>query len=155
MKEARRDPYVAADPRAPIVTAELREWVKTASAYQQRRERGRAARQRTPRSSHAAWTPAPDRPDPVELLEAQAENRQPDLVPLRYARMTPSPFAFMRGAAIVMAHDLAGTPHTGIQAQLCGDCHLLNFGAYASRSGPCCSTSTTSTRPCRGPGSGT
>jgi uncharacterized protein (DUF2252 family) len=114
------------------VTADLREGVKTASTYQQRRERGRAARQRTPRSSHAAWTPAPDRPDPVELLEAQAENRQPDLVPLRYARMTPSPFAFMRGAAIVMAHDLARIPHTGIQAQLCGDCHLLNFGAYAS-----------------------
>jgi uncharacterized protein (DUF2252 family) len=132
MKEARRDPYVAADPRAPIVTAGLRERVKTPSTYRQRRERGRAARQRTPRSSHGAWTPAPDRPDPVELLEAQAENRQPDLVALRYARMTPSPFAFMRGAAIVMAHDLAGAPHTGIQAQLCGDCHLLNFGAYAS-----------------------
>jgi uncharacterized protein (DUF2252 family) len=114
------------------VTADLREGVRTASTYQQRRERGRAVRQRTPRSSHAAWTPAPDRPDPVELLEAQAENRQPDLVPLRYARMTPSPFAFMRGAAIVMAHDLAGIPHTGIRAQLCGDCHLLNFGAYAS-----------------------
>jgi len=68
----------------------------------------------------------------VELLEAQAKNRQPDLLPLRYARMTPSPFAFMRGAAIIMAHDLAGTPHTAIQAQLCGDCHLLNFGVYAS-----------------------
>jgi uncharacterized protein (DUF2252 family) len=130
--KAHRDPYVAADPRAPIVAANLRERVKAPSTYQQRRERGRAARQRTPRSSHAEWTPAPDRQDPVELLEAQARNRQPDLVPLRYARMTPSPFAFMRGAAIVMAHDLAGTPHSGIQAQLCGDCHLLNFGAYAS-----------------------
>jgi uncharacterized protein (DUF2252 family) len=106
--------------------------MKTTSTYQQRRERGRAARQRTPRSSHAAWAPARERPDPVELLEAQAKNRQPDLVPLRYQRMTPSPFAFMRGAAIIMAHDLAGTPRTGIQAQLCGDCHLSNFGAYAS-----------------------
>ena len=114
------------------MTADLRETVKITSTYQQRRERGRAARQRTPRSSHAAWTPASDRPDPVELLETQAKNRQPDLLPLRYARMTPSPFAFMRGAAIVMAHDLAGTPHTAIQAQLCGDCHLLNFGVYAS-----------------------
>jgi uncharacterized protein (DUF2252 family) len=130
--KAHPDPYVAADPRAPIVTADRRERVKTASTYQQRGERGRAVRQSTPRGSHAAWTPAPDRPDPVELLEAQAKNRQPDLVPLRYARMTPSPFAFMRGAAIVMAQDLAGTPHTGIQAQLCGDCHLLNFGLYAS-----------------------
>src|SRR5215217_5669894 len=130
--KAHRDPYVAADPRAPIVAANLRERVKAPSTYQQRRERGRAARQRTPRSSHAEWTPAPDRQDPVELLEAQAENRQPDLVALRYARMTPSPFAFMRGAAIVMAHDLAGAPNTGIQAQLCGDCHLLNFGLYAS-----------------------
>src|SRR5215218_1111978 len=130
--ETHRDPYVATDPRAPLVTADLRERVKTTSTYQQRRERGRAARQRTSRSSHAAWTPASDRPDPVELLEAQAKNRQPDLLPLRYARMTPSPFAFMRGAAIIMAHDLAGTPHTAIQAQLCGDCHLLNFGVYAS-----------------------
>jgi uncharacterized protein (DUF2252 family) len=114
------------------VTADPRERVKTTSTYQQRRERGRAARQRTPRSSHAAWTPAPDRPDPVDLLEAQAKNRQPDLVPIRYARMTPSPFTFMRGAAIIMARDLARTPQTGIQTQLCGDCHLLNFGAYAS-----------------------
>jgi len=76
--------------------------------------------------------PAPERPDPVDLLEAQAKNREPGLVRIRYARMTPSPFAFMRGAAITMAHDLANTPRTGIQAQLCGDCHLLNFGLYAS-----------------------
>jgi uncharacterized protein (DUF2252 family) len=103
-----------------------------ASTYQQRRERGRAARQRTPRSSHAQWAPAPERPDPVDLLEAQAKNRQPDLAQIRYARMTSSPFTFMRGAALTMAHDLAETPRTGIQAQLCGDCHLMNFGLYAS-----------------------
>jgi uncharacterized protein (DUF2252 family) len=114
------------------VTAGLREKMTTVATYQQRRERGRAARQRTPRSSHAAWAPAPERPDPVDLLEAQAKNRQPDLVRMRYARMTPSPFTFMRGAAITMAHDLAETPRTGILAQLCGDCHLLNFGLYAS-----------------------
>src|SRR5215210_564078 len=100
--------------------------------YQQRHERGRAARRIVPRGSHAAWGPAPDRPDPVELLEAQAEDRIPDLMPIRYARMMASPFAFMRGSAIVMAHDLAGTPRTGIQAQLCGDAHLSNFGLYAS-----------------------
>src|SRR5215212_2270511 len=101
-------------------------------SYQNRHERGRAARQLVPRGSHAGWTPAPDRPDPVELLESQARNRIPELVPIRYARMMASPFAFLRGSAIVMAQDLAGTPKSGIQAQLCGDTHLLNFGAYAS-----------------------
>ena len=87
-------------------------------------ERGRAARRVAPRGSHAGWAPAPDRPDPVDLLEMQARNRIPELVPIRYARMMASPFAFMRGSAIIMAHDLAGTPKTGIQAQLCGDAHL-------------------------------
>src|SRR5215212_1273670 len=103
-----------------------------AASYQQRHERGRATRRVVPRTSHAAWTPAQDRPDPVDLLEAQAKDRLPDLLPIRYARMMASPFAFMRGAAIVMAQDLASTPKSGIQAQLCGDAHLLNFGAYAS-----------------------
>jgi uncharacterized protein (DUF2252 family) len=130
--KARRDSNVKADSRPPIVTADLRKSGKTASTYQQRRECGRAARQKIPRSSHATWAPAPDRPDPIDLLEAQAENRLSDLASIRYARMTPSPFSFMRGAAIVMANDLASTPNTGIQAQLCGDCHLSNFGAYAS-----------------------
>jgi len=73
-----------------------------------------------------------DRPDPVDVLQAQARDRIPDLVPIRYGRMMASPFAFLRGSAIVMANDLAGTPNSGIQAQLCGDAHLLNFGAYAS-----------------------
>jgi uncharacterized protein (DUF2252 family) len=85
-----------------------------------------------PRGSHAGWAPAPDRPDPVDLLEEQAEDRLEELMPIRYARMMASPFTFMRGSAVVMASDLAGTPTTGIQAQLCGDAHLLNFGAYAS-----------------------
>jgi uncharacterized protein (DUF2252 family) len=130
--ETNRDPYVGEDPSALVVTTGLRNNVRRALTYQQRRERGRASRQRTPRSSHAQWAPAPDRPDPVDLLEAQAKNRESDLAGIRYARMTPSPFTFMRGAAITMAHDLARTPRTGIQAQLCGDCHLLNFGLYAS-----------------------
>jgi uncharacterized protein (DUF2252 family) len=103
-----------------------------AARYHQRRERGRAARRLVPRGSHAEWAPAPDRPDPVDLLEAQARNRIQELVPIRYSRMMASPFAFLRGSAIVMAQDLSSTPNSGIQAQLCGDAHLLNFGAYAS-----------------------
>src|SRR5215212_9650518 len=103
-----------------------------AASYQRRHERGRAARQVVPRGSHAEWEPAPDRPDPVDLLEAQARDRIPDLLPIRYARMMASPFAFMRGSAIVMANDLASTPKSGIQSQLCGDAHLSNFGLYAS-----------------------
>src|ERR671920_2657884 len=102
------------------------------SSHGQGNERGRAARRAVPRGSHAEWAPAPDRPDPVDLLEAQTKDRLPDLVPIRYARMMASPFAFMRGSAIVMANDLASTPHVGIQAQLCGDAHLSNFGSYAS-----------------------
>jgi uncharacterized protein (DUF2252 family) len=98
----------------------------------ERRARGRAARERAPRSSHASWVAPPDRPDPVALLEEQASTRLPDLVPLRYARMAVSPFAFLRGSAKVMAHDLASRVTTGITTQLCGDCHLANFGAYAS-----------------------
>ena len=105
---------------------------QAAAGYQERHERGRAARRAIPRSGHAEWAPAPNRPDPIDLLEAQDRDRIPDLIPIRYSRMMASPFAFMRGAAIVMAHDLAGTPKSGIQAQLCGDAHLLNFGAYAS-----------------------
>jgi uncharacterized protein (DUF2252 family) len=98
----------------------------------ERQGRGRALRSTTPRTSHAAWEPAPDRPDPVDLLEAQARTRLPDLTPVRYGRMIASPFTFLRGAAAVMAQDLARTPTTGLVAQLCGDCHLANFGVYAS-----------------------
>jgi len=104
----------------------------TSLDYRQRHERGRAARRLVPRGSHAQWTPTSDRPDPVDLLEAQARDRIQELLPIRYGRMMASPFAFLRGSAIVMAHDLAGTPKSGIHAQLCGDAHLLNFGAYAS-----------------------
>jgi len=105
---------------------------RPASSHRQRLELGRAARRAVPRGSHAEWAPAPDRPDPVDLLEAQAKDRILELLPIRYARMMASPFAFMRGSAVVMANDLAGTPKSGIQVQLCGDAHLLNFGMYAS-----------------------
>ncbi|MFJ2208483.1 DUF2252 domain-containing protein [Streptomyces microflavus] len=93
---------------------------------------GRAARRTAPRSSHAGFTPPPGRPDPLALLEAQSADRVPELVPIRYGRMTESPFRFYRGAAAVMAADLAGTPDSGIRAQLCGDAHLMNFRLLAS-----------------------
>ena len=94
--------------------------------------RGRAARRETPRSSHAAWRPAPGRPDPVALLEEQARSRVPELVPIRHGRMLASPATFFRGAAFIMASDLAGSPASGFDVQLCGDAHLLNFGLFAS-----------------------
>jgi len=99
---------------------------------EERAEAGRAARAAAPRSSHADWTPAKDRPDPIDLLEQQAATRVPELVPIRYGRMAASPFAFYRGAAYVMASDLSGTPDSGFRAQLCGDAHLSNFGGFAS-----------------------
>jgi uncharacterized protein (DUF2252 family) len=117
---------VEQDPNLSLVAAQV------VASYQQRRERGRAARRVAPRGSHAEWAPAPDRPDPVDLLETQARDRIQELMPLRYSCMMASPFAFMRGSAIIMANDLASTPTSGIHAQLCGDAHLLNFGAYAS-----------------------
>ncbi|HEX6256489.1 MAG TPA: DUF2252 domain-containing protein [Euzebyales bacterium] len=93
---------------------------------------GRDARGTAPRSAHATWKRAADRPDPVALLAAQAEDRVPELVPIRYGRMLVSPFTFFRGAATVMASDLATTPASGMHAQLCGDAHLSNFGGFAS-----------------------
>ena len=98
---------------------------------EERAARGRATRSECPRASHAGFELAPDR-DPVAILEAQAPSRVPSLVPLRYGRMLVSPFTFYRGAAAVMAHDLAATPRTGLNAQLCGDAHLANVGGYAS-----------------------
>ncbi len=93
---------------------------------------GKAARTHCPRSDHAAWEPPKDRPDPIALLEAQVATRIPELIPIRYGRMLASPFAFYRGAAAVMAWDLAHTPNSGLEVQLCGDAHLSNFGGFAS-----------------------
>jgi uncharacterized protein (DUF2252 family) len=93
---------------------------------------GKARRRKLPRSSHAEWKPTSNRPDPIDLLEESNKPRLPQLVPIRYGRMLESPFTFLRGAALVMAHDLASTPVTGFSAQLCGDAHLRNFGVYAS-----------------------
>jgi len=93
---------------------------------------GRQARKQTPRSSHGAWEPFAGRPDPVALLEEQAATRIPELVPIRYGRMVASQFAFFRGAALVMASDLAHTPDCGLRVQVSGDAHLSNFGGFAS-----------------------
>src|SRR4249919_2512961 len=96
----------------------------------ERKARGLEARDRTPVSSHTKWRPAADRPDPVALLEEQNRTREPDLVPVRHGRMMVSPFTFYRGAAKIMAADLAATPTAGLTVQLCGDAHLCNFGGY-------------------------
>jgi uncharacterized protein (DUF2252 family) len=96
----------------------------------ERAARGKAARADVPRLAHAGWEPAPNRRDPVELLEEQARTRLPELIPVRYGRMLVSPFTFFRGAAYVMAADLADGARTGLHAQLCGDAHLSNFGFF-------------------------
>jgi uncharacterized protein (DUF2252 family) len=102
------------------------------SSPEERAAAGKAARAKVPRSSHAAWDPATDRPDPVELLEGQATTRVPELVPIRYGRMLVSPFTFFRAGALIMATDLASTPDSGQWVQLCGDAHLENFGGFAA-----------------------
>ncbi|NBE53179.1 DUF2252 domain-containing protein [Streptomyces boluensis] len=99
---------------------------------EERAARGRAARADAPRSAHAEYQPAAKRPDPVETIEAQSAARLRELVPIRYGRMLESPFRFYRGAAAIMAGDLADTPRSGITTQLCGDAHLLNFRLLGS-----------------------
>ncbi|GHH88575.1 DUF2252 domain-containing protein [Streptomyces capitiformicae] len=93
---------------------------------------GRSARRRASRSSHGWYETAQQRPDPVEVVERQSAERVPELVPIRYGRMLESPFRFYRGAAAIMAADLAPLPSTGLQVQLCGDAHPLNFRLLAS-----------------------
>src|SRR5438094_9157782 len=93
---------------------------------------GKALRDRVPREAFGRWSPPPNRTDPIDLLEEQAKGRLPDLLPLRYARMATSPFAYLRGSIIVMAADLAGSPSTGLDVQTCGDAHLANFGVYST-----------------------
>src|SRR4051812_6774652 len=101
-------------------------------SLEQRQARGVQASEHVPVDSHRGWTPANDRPDPVSLLEEQDRSREEDLVPVRHGRMMFSPFTFYRGAAKIMAEDLKDPPTAGLDAQLCGDAHLSNFGAYAS-----------------------
>ena len=98
---------------------------------EERKARGKAARNEVPLERHADFAPQA-RPDPIDFLEEQAKTRVPELVPIRYGRMGVSPFTFYRGAALIMASDLSGTPNSGLHAQLCGDAHLSNFGIYGS-----------------------
>jgi uncharacterized protein (DUF2252 family) len=98
----------------------------------ERAARGKAARRAVPREGHATFGPAADRPDPVAQLQQQAAGRLAELIPIRYGRMLASPLAFLRGAALLMATDLAGTPVSGLTVQACGDAHLANFGIFAS-----------------------
>ena len=102
------------------------------STPEERAASGRQARALVPRSRHGEWEVPADRTDPLEILALQATTRVPDLVPIRYGRMAASPFAFFRGAAAVMAADLAHEEHSHLQVQLCGDAHLSNFGGFAS-----------------------
>ncbi len=108
---------------------------EAAPIFRSRDERiaaGRALREKLPRSDHAAWTPPAKHRDPIAILEKSNKDRLPELVPIRYGRMLRSPFTFLRGSAALMAHDLATMPSTGIRVQVCGDCHLMNFGLFAT-----------------------
>jgi uncharacterized protein (DUF2252 family) len=98
----------------------------------ERHAAGKALRAGAPLDAHAAFSRTPKSPDPVTLLEEQGADRLPELVPIRYGRMLQSPFAFYRGAARVMAADLAGAPSSGLTVQMCGDAHVSNFGLYGS-----------------------
>jgi uncharacterized protein (DUF2252 family) len=93
---------------------------------------GKQLRDKVSRTSHAGWIPPAKRRDPIDILEESNRDRVPELVPIRYGRMLRSPFTFLRGSAGLMAHDLATTPSTGLRVQACGDCHLLNFGLFAT-----------------------
>jgi hypothetical protein len=102
-------------------------------SIEERIEAGKKIRDKFPRALHGEYKPAIERPDPVSILEKQATTRLPFLVPIRYARMLVSPFAFLRGGAAIMASDLAANGKTtGINVQLCGDMHVANFGVFAS-----------------------
>ena len=100
--------------------------------FGERMAAGVALRQKVPRSSHAEWSARAHRPDPISVLQHSDGGRLQELLPIRYGRMKQSPFAFYRGAAAVMAFDLAQMPATGIRLQTCGDCHAANFGGFAS-----------------------
>jgi len=117
---------------ATTPTAVPDEWDRRLTSRAERLAAGKALRSKAPRSSHAEWTPDPERPDPISMLEQANSTRLQQLVPIRFGRMSLSPFAFYRGTADIMAYDLAKTPVSGIKAQLCGDAHISNFGVFAS-----------------------
>lgn len=123
---AATNPKEVAAPAAPRATE------RHGRSLDEALEAGKALRNTLPRSAHAPWKRPGDRPDPIQLLQRSDPDRLPELVPIRYGRMLQSPFAFFRGAAAVMASDLANTPATGLRVQACGDCHLMNFGGFAT-----------------------
>ena len=108
------------------------EWDRNLTTRAERYAAGKALRSSVPRSSHAEWAPDSERPDPIRILEEANKTRLQHLVPIRFGRMALSAFTFYRGTADIMAYDLSKTPVSGIQAQLCGDAHISNFGVYAS-----------------------
>jgi uncharacterized protein (DUF2252 family) len=120
---------VVLTPLADFPHIDLRE---SGEPWNRRRLAGKAMRDEVPHAAHGAWEPAHDRPDPIALIEATHEGRQPHLIPLRVARMASSPFAFLRGAAAVMAWDLARTPRSGIAVVMNGDAHISNFGLFGT-----------------------
>lgn len=104
----------------------------TASSKLERRKQGKKLREKCPRTSQAEWKPRSKSKDIVKLLEESDADRIGGLIPVKYQRMAVSPFTFFRGAAILQARDLANAPVSGIMVQACGDCHLANFGGFAS-----------------------
>ena len=135
-RKHKAEPAAAAPPKARltrnVVNAAYLDKPAHLRTRQERSEAGKALRVSCPRESQAGFKPAEDRIDPIELLMRSSEGRIEHLVPIRYGRMLASPFAFYRGAAAIMAADLAGTPCTGLGVQACGDAHLMNFGAFAT-----------------------
>ncbi|MFE3992070.1 DUF2252 domain-containing protein [Streptomyces goshikiensis] len=132
-KTADAKPTAAAKPTPkPTATAAKKGGGEPRLPAKDRAAAGRAARARTPRSAHGDFEPSARRPDPVDVIERQSATRVQELIPIRYGRMAQSPFRFYRGAAAIMAGDLAGTPDSGIRVQLCGDAHLLNFRLLGS-----------------------
>ncbi|WGV20663.1 DUF2252 family protein [Pseudomonas putida] len=115
----------------PEIIDDLRE-DKVFHSRKERLEAGKQLRDSVPRSAHGVWKTTSKHRDPVQLLEQSNRHRHPELVPVRYGRMLRSPFTFLRGSAGLMARDLATLPCTGIRVQACGDCHLLNFGLFAT-----------------------
>ncbi len=128
--------------------------MQTFRSRDQRIAAGKALRASVPRATHAIWNPSANRRDPMEILTESNQDRLAQLIPIRHGRMLPSPFTFLRGSAALMAADLATTPITGLQVQACGDCHLLNFGLFATPERTSSLTLVTSTKlyPHRGSG---
>ncbi|WP_329384846.1 DUF2252 domain-containing protein [Streptomyces sp. NBC_01716] len=125
---------VVTDERIPVVPGFARR-MAPGGAGSTPKDAGKALRQRVPRSSHDSLVLSASRPDAVRAVEESSRGRVPELTPLRVGRMAASPFAFLRGAAGLMAHDLVGTPVTGAGAQICGDAHAANFGLYGDARG--------------------